>query len=93
LIGQRVLVECEWVLCGRYGLVKEAILGAFPGLVDSTDVRVEDEAGVEEALYARKDSGTAFADCLIAAKYRGLVCGFTISFDPRAAQLPGCRLA
>lgn len=93
LISQLVLLECEWVLRSRYSLAKQAILGAFSGLLDSTEVRIEDEAIVEEALYVWKDSGADFADCLIAAKYRALGCSSTISFDARAAKLPGFRLA
>jgi predicted nucleic-acid-binding protein len=93
LINHLVLLECEWVLRSRYGLAKEAILSTFSGLLDSTDLQVEDEASVEEALYVWKDSGADFADCLIAAKYRALGCASTISFDARAAKLPGSRLA
>jgi hypothetical protein len=37
------------VLRSRYGLAKEAILGAFSGLLDSTEVRIEDEVSVEKA--------------------------------------------
>ena len=92
LISQLVLLECEWVLRSRYGLAKDEILGVFSGLLDSIEVRVEDETHVEEALYVWKDSGAEFADCLIGAKYRALGCGATISFDARAAKLPGFRL-
>jgi predicted nucleic-acid-binding protein len=93
LISQLVLLECEWVLRSRYGLAKDEILGAFSGLLDSNEVRVEDEACVEEALYVWKDSGAEFADCLIGAKYRALGCSATVSFDARAAKVPGFRLA
>jgi predicted nucleic-acid-binding protein len=93
LISQLVLLECEWVLRSRYGLAKAAILGALSGLLDSTEVRIEDEACVEEALYVWKDSSADFADSMIAAKYRALGYSSTISFDARAARLPGVRLA
>lgn len=93
LISQLVLLECEWVLRSRYGLAKDEILGAFSGLLDSTEVRVEDEACVEEALYVWRDSRAEFTDCLIGAKYRALGCSSTISFDAKAARLPGFRLA
>lgn len=92
LISQLVLLECEWVLRSRYDLPKAAILGAFSGLLDSSEVRVEDEATLEEALYVWKESGAEFADCLIGARYRTLGCGSTVSFDTRAAKLPGFRL-
>jgi predicted nucleic-acid-binding protein len=93
LISHLVLLECEWVLRSRYSLPRDAILGAFSGLLDSMEVRIEDEASVEEALYVWKDSGADFADCLIAAKYRSLGCSATLSFDARAARLPGFRRA
>jgi predicted nucleic-acid-binding protein len=93
LINQLVLLECEWVLRSRYALPKDAILGAFSALLGSADVRIEDEASVEEALYVWKDSGAEFADCLIGAKHRALGCAATASFDSRAAKLPGFSLA
>jgi predicted nucleic-acid-binding protein len=88
LISQLVLLECEWVLRSRYGLSKEDILGAFSGLLDATDVRVEEEACVEEALYAWNESGAEFADCLIGARYRALGCRSTVTFDAQAGKLP-----
>lgn len=91
-ISQLVLLECEWVLRSRYGLPKDDILSAFSGLLDSTDVRVEDEPCVEDALYVWKESGAEFADCLIGARYRALGCRSTVSFDSKAAKLPGFRL-
>lgn len=93
LISQLVLLECEWVLRSRYGLAKGHIIGAFSGLLESADVRVEDEACVEEALYVWKDSAAEFADCLIGARYRALGCEATVSFDAKAAKLPGFRPA
>jgi len=93
LINQLVLLECEWVLRSRYGLAKDDIIGAFSGLLDSADVRVENEACVEEALYVWNASGAEFADCLIGARYRALGCDATVSFDAKAAKLPGFRPA
>jgi predicted nucleic-acid-binding protein len=93
LISHLVLLECEWVLRSRYSRAKDDIISAFSGLLDSADVRVEDEACVEEALYVWKDSGAEFADCLIGARNRTLGCDATVSFDAKAAKLPGFRPA
>ncbi|HUL63189.1 MAG TPA: type II toxin-antitoxin system VapC family toxin [Burkholderiaceae bacterium] len=93
LISQLVLLECEWVLRSRYGLAKDDILAAFSGLLESPEIRVEDEASVEEALYVWKESNAEFADCLIGARYRALGCGSVVSFDAKAAKVPGFRLA
>lgn len=77
----------------RYGLGKDETVGAFSGLLDSTDVRFEDEACFEEALYVWKESSAAFADCLIGARHRALGCRCTASFDAKASKLPGVILA
>jgi predicted nucleic-acid-binding protein len=84
-----VLLETEWVLRSRYGLSKPEIAAAFSGLLDSVELRFEDEHSIEEALFTWKDSSADFADCLIGARHRALGCRATASFDARAAKLPG----
>jgi len=93
LISLLVLLECEWVLRSRYALGKDEILRAFSGLLDSSDVRFEDEACVEEALYMWKESSAEFAHCLIGARHRALGCRSTATFDAKALKLPGFILA
>ncbi|MGH8208613.1 MAG: PIN domain-containing protein [Steroidobacteraceae bacterium] len=88
-INLLVLLETEWVLRSRYSLSKNEIAGALSGLLDSTEVCIEDEATVERALFVWKDSGAEFAACLIGARYRELGCRATASFDGRALRLPG----
>jgi predicted nucleic-acid-binding protein len=88
-ISLLVLLETEWVLRSRYSLGKNEIAGALSGLLDSTEVRVEDEATVERALFVWKDSAAEFADCLIGERYRELGCRATASFDVPALRLPG----
>jgi predicted nucleic-acid-binding protein len=88
-ISLLVLLETEWVLRSRYDLSKNEIAGTLSGLLDSSEVRVEDEATVERALFVWKDSAAEFADCLIGERYRELGCRATASFDARALKLPG----
>jgi predicted nucleic-acid-binding protein len=92
-INLLVLLETEWVLRSRYDLSKDEIADALSGLLDSTEVRVEDEATVERALFVWKDSAAEFADCLIGERYRELGCRATASFDARAPKLPGFTAA
>jgi predicted nucleic-acid-binding protein len=87
-INLLVLLETEWVLRSRYDLSKNEIADALSGLLDSTEVRVEDEATVERALFVWKDSAAEFADCLIGERYRELGCHATASFDTRALKVP-----
>ena len=89
LISLLVLLETEWVLRSRYGLSKSEIIAAFSGLLDSVELRIEDEPTVEAALFTWKDSLAEFADCLIGARHRALGCRATASFDANAAKLQG----
>lgn len=88
LISLLVLLETEWVLRSRYGLHKTEIMAAISGLLDATELALEDEPAVEEALYTWKDSAADFADCLIGAHHRRLGCRATATFDARAVKLP-----
>ena len=88
LVSQLVMLETEWVLRSRYNQSKTEIVSVFSGLLDATDIKIEDEATVEEAIYIWKESGADFADCLIGARNRQLGCKATATFDERAAKLP-----
>ena len=88
LVSQLVILETEWVLRSRYSLSKTEIASVFSGLLDAMDIKIEDEATVEEAIYVWKESSADFADCLIGAKNRQLGCKPTATFDVRASKLP-----
>jgi len=88
-VSQLVLLETEWVLRSRYGLQKNLIIETISGLLEATDIRFEDEAAIEEALFTWKDAAADFADCLIGAQNRRLGCRATATFDVKASKLPG----
>ena len=88
LISLMVLLETEWILRSRYGLQKTHIIDAISALLDATELELEDEPAVEEALYLWKESAADFADCLIGAHHRRLGCRATATFDARAVKLP-----
>src|SRR5690242_7037755 len=69
-ISHLILLEAEWVLSRRYKLKKAEILAAFSDLLSAVELRFEDEASIEEALYIWKDSSAQFGDCLIGAHNR-----------------------
>ena len=89
LISQLVLLEVEWVLRSRYGLLKAEIADALANLLDAREFQIEDEPSLERALFAWRDSSADFADCLIAERHRQLGCSATATFDSRAGKLPG----
>ena len=86
-INLLVLMETEWVLRSRYAIPKSRILDVFSGLLEATDIQLEDEAVLEETLYTWKDTTADFADCLIGARNRRLNCRATATFDAKAAKL------
>jgi predicted nucleic-acid-binding protein len=88
-ISLLVLLETEWVLRSRYALDKTDISAALSGLVASAELQFEDEACVDQALFAWNDSNADFADCLIAARHRSLGCVATATFDDKAKRLAG----
>ena len=88
-ISLLVLLETEWVLRSRYALNKADILTALSGLVQSTELQFEDEACIDEALFAWNESNADFADCLIATRHRTLGCRATATFDEKAKRLTG----
>ncbi len=89
LVSLIVLVETEWVLRTRYGLTKSEILAAMFALLDTEGMWLEDESAIEDALFAWEDGVLDFADSLIAARNRRLGCRATVTFDAKAARLPG----
>ena len=88
-INLLVLLETEWVLRSRYSLSKQEMLEMISGLLDASDLQIEDEPAVEEALFIWRDSNADFADCLIGARNRQLGCKSTATFDTRASRLSG----
>jgi predicted nucleic-acid-binding protein len=84
-----VLQETEWVLRSRYGLAKAEIMDTISVLLDTTEIRFEDEPAIEEALFLWKDSAADFSDCLIGTRNRRLGCRATATFDVRATAMSG----
>jgi predicted nucleic-acid-binding protein len=87
-----VVLETEWVLRTRARFEKARVIQAFHDLLESVDLVIEGEAILEDALHAYQNTSADFADCLINARYRSLGCGGMVTFDAKAARLPGAEL-
>lgn len=93
LIVLGALLETEWVLRSRYKLDKASIAVAVTALLESSDVEFEHPPTVEEALYVwAHHPGADFADCLLTARAAHLGRSRFLTFDARAARLPGAEL-
>jgi predicted nucleic-acid-binding protein len=91
-VSREVLVELVWVLERAYRLGRAEIAGALDGLLTSTELVIEgaDEVGPAVELY--RNDGFGFADLMIAAAARRAGASELVTFDRRAARLPGVRL-
>ena len=90
-IPKTVLLETEWVLRRAYSIAPEQILDALESLARATEVVIEDEAAIEQALQWYR-GGMDLADALHIAS-RGVATQF-LTFDRRltsAARRAGIK--
>ncbi len=91
-VGREVLVELVWVLERAYGYGRADIAAALDGLLSATELVIEaaDEVGVAVDRY--RNDGFGFSDLMIAAAARRADAAELVTFDRKAARLPGVRL-
>lgn len=87
-----VALELEWVLRSRYRLDKETVIAALNALLETRGLELQFEGAIERALHAYRNGSVEFADCLHAG-----LCGAAerlpmLTFDVKAARLPGVAL-
>ena len=92
LISREVLVELVWVLERAYGYERADIAAAFDGLLSATELLIEDADDIGPALELYRNDGFGFADVMIAAAARRAGAVELVTFDRKAARLPGVRL-
>jgi len=86
------ILETEWVLRSRYRFCKETVVRTFKALLETRDLLIDDEGVLEQALYLYENSSADFADCLMISRYGRIGCAAMLTFDTRAAQVPGGQL-
>jgi predicted nucleic-acid-binding protein len=91
-VCREVLVELVWVLQKIYRLPRTDIADAVEGLLGAREIVVESADQVAVAVDRLRKGGAGFADQMIALAGQGAGCGKTITFDRKAAGLPGMTL-
>jgi predicted nucleic-acid-binding protein len=87
------LAETIWVLDRTYGLAREELVRILNGLLETATFRIQNELQVFAAM-AVFESGTAgFSDALVGTLDTWAGCSHTVTFDRKAARLPGFQLA
>ena len=91
-ISREVLIELVWVLERAYRLGRNEIAAALDGLLTSTELQIEGSDDVGSAVELYRNDGFGFADLMIAAAARRVGAAQLVTFDRKAARLPGVRL-
>lgn len=91
-ISREVMVELVWVLERAYGFSRAEVAGALEGLLSATEIEVETADDTGSAVLQYRESGFGFADLMIAAAARRMDAVPLVTFDRKAAQIPGVEL-
>lgn len=91
-VGREVLVELVWVLERAYGYGRAEIAAALDGLLSAIELVIESADDVAVAVDRYRKDGFGFADLMIAAAARRADATELVTFDRKAARLPGVRL-
>lgn len=91
-VSREVLIELVWVLERAYRLGRAEIAVALDGLLSATELDIEGSDEVAPALELYRNDGFGFADLMIAAAARRAGASEVVTFDRKAARLPGVRL-
>jgi predicted nucleic-acid-binding protein len=83
------MVEIVWVLERAYRLPAHRIASAVERLLQTDVLVIENEQEVFTAMIALKEGRGSFADSVIATLGAKAGCTCTLTFDHKAAQLPG----
>jgi len=92
LVRHVVLVELAWTLARVYGLRRARIADAMDQILETTQLDVESSSDVVAAVKDYRTGPADFADCLVARANLSAGCAHTITFDRKAAKLPGFKL-
>ena len=91
-VSREVLIELVWVLERAYRIGRAEIAVALDGLLSATELNIEGSDEFAPALELYRNDGFGFADLMIAAAARRAGANELVTFDRKAARLPGVRL-
>ena len=91
-VSRVVVAELAWVLKDVYRYERSQIAAALRAVLDVSEFEIEAADEVDGAIIEFEKSSAGFADCLLARTNAGAGCSHTITFDRKAAKLPGFQL-
>jgi predicted nucleic-acid-binding protein len=87
-----VTAELVWVLETCYNFSKPEVIETLETLLRSKELILEGADVALQALSSFKNGRSDFTDCLIERTGHAAGCRHTVTFDRRAASLPGLKL-
>jgi len=91
-VSRSVIIEVAWALRRIYGYERLQIAAAIRGLLNVSELEVESADEIHAAVADFEKSTAGFVYCLLAKTNASAACEHTITFDRRAAKLPGFKL-
>ena len=91
-INHITLCEIVWVLQRCYGVTKQQVRDIIEGLLTTKQLNAENAEVAWKALRAFDAKNTDFCDALIGQVNIHSGCEYTVTFDKKAASLPGFDL-
>lgn len=89
---REVVLETTWVLERAYRYPRVDVMLAIEGLLAAPELVIETADDVGAALLAYAQGNVGFADLMVAAAARRAGAERLVTFDRRAANLPGVDL-
>ncbi|MGA2217437.1 MAG: type II toxin-antitoxin system VapC family toxin [Terracidiphilus sp.] len=86
------LAELMWLLRCRYGTSKAQLIEYVKLLLSSSELVLESQAAVDQAIHLFAAGKADFADCLIERSGHLAGCGHTVTFDEGASRFAGMKL-
>jgi predicted nucleic-acid-binding protein len=86
------LIELIWVLRSQYRMNKARLILGMEWLLNSSELVVESQEAVTQALSRFASVKADFADCLIERSCHAAGCRETITFDVDASRFAGMTL-
>lgn len=91
-VSRVVIAETAWVLKDVYGYARSQIASAIRCVLDVSELEIESADVVNGAVADFEKSSAGFTDCLLARTNAAAGCEYTVTFDRKAAKLPGFEL-
>jgi predicted nucleic-acid-binding protein len=91
-VSNIVLVELAWSLAKPYGFTRPQIADAIHHVLETAQFEFESSTDIATALKEYRTGSADFADCLLGRSNLTADCAHTVTFDRKAAKLPGFRL-